>query len=200
MIQLIKAFLAKWFGSKPYQKTNVKESPPSLAWGSRVSADFRDKVHEISKEIGVKADFLMAVMAFESARTFRPDVKNMAGSGATGLIQFMPSTAVILGTTTEKLAAMSAVQQLDYVRAYFWPYRGRLNTLSDVYMAVLWPGAIGKPEDYVLWTREGRPKTYRQNAGLDINKDGSITKAEAAQKVFEHLQEGRNPVNISHGE
>jgi soluble lytic murein transglycosylase-like protein len=35
----------------------------------------------------------MACMAWESGRSFRPDVKNMAGSGATGLIQFMPTTA-----------------------------------------------------------------------------------------------------------
>ena len=31
-------------------------------------------------------------------------VKNAAGSGATGLIQFMPRTAQGLGTTTAKLA------------------------------------------------------------------------------------------------
>ena len=35
----------------------------------------------------------MAVMSFETGGTFDPGIRNAAGSGATGLIQFMPSTA-----------------------------------------------------------------------------------------------------------
>ena len=95
----------------------------------------------------------MACIAFETAETFRPDIRNAAGSGAVGLIRFMPSTERGLGTSTEALTRMSAVEQLDWVRMYFKPYAGRLKTLSDVYMAILWPKAIGKPEDYVLFTR-----------------------------------------------
>jgi hypothetical protein len=132
----------------------------------------------------------MACIAFESAESFRPDIRNAAGSGATGLIQFMPTTAKGLGTTTAALAAMTAVKQLDYVETYFWPYRGRLKTLSDVYMAILWPKGIGKPENYVLWDMAS-PITYRQNAGLDANKDSGITKAEAAAKVQAMLDKGR---------
>lgn len=49
----------------------------------------------------------------------------VATSGATGLIQFMPATAQGMGTTTAALAAMSAVQQLDYVQRYFKPYAAR---------------------------------------------------------------------------
>lgn len=49
---------------------------------------------------------------------FRANTVNRA-SGATGLIQFMPSTAKQLGTTTDKLAAMTEVDQLDYVAKYF---------------------------------------------------------------------------------
>lgn len=133
---------------------------------------------------------LMAIMAFESGESFSPSVKNMAGSGATGLIQFMPKTAVGLGTTTDALALMSAEDQLNYVYKYFLPYKGRLNTLSDVYMAVLWPKAVGKPEDYVLWTKATMPTTYRQNSGLDINKDSIITKREAAALVSRRLDKG----------
>lgn len=132
----------------------------------------------------------MACMAFESAETFSPSVKNGAGSGATGLIQFMPATARGLGTTVETLALMTAEQQLEYVREYFLPYRGRLNSLSSVYMAILWPKAVGKPDDAVLWTREGSPVTYKQNAGLDANKDGTITVGEAADKVRAKYERG----------
>jgi len=139
----------------------------------------------------VPVDYLMAVIAFESAETFSPSIKNAAGSGATGLIQFMPNTARGLGTTTEALARMTAEDQINYVYRYLLPYKGRMRTLADVYMSVLWPAAVGKPDDAALWSRASHPRTYRQNAGLDIDKDGIILKREAAAKVQEKLERGR---------
>ena len=47
-------------------------------------------------------DFLLACMAFESGMSFCSSIRN-AASGATGLIQFMPSTARGLGTTTVRV-------------------------------------------------------------------------------------------------
>src|SRR5690606_27830293 len=109
-------------------------------------------------------------------------------------------TARNLGTSVEALASMSAEDQLNYVYKYFRPYKGRLKTLSDVYMAVLWPAAIGKPDDFVLWDKQSRPTTYRQNAGLDVNKDGRITKGEAAAKVQAKLEKGRSSGYVWTGE
>lgn len=169
------------------------EYAQQLAWGNKVSAEFRRKVFAIAKELGIQPDFLMACMAWESGETFSPSVKNAAGSGATGLIQFMPATAKGLGTTTAALAAMTAERQLDYVLAYFRPYKGRIKTLSDVYMAILWPAAIGRAESSALWTEADRPTHYRQNAGLDLNRDRVISKAEAAQCVQKKLDKGVKP-------
>jgi hypothetical protein len=135
-------------------------------------------------------------MAWESGRSFSPAKKNMAGSGATGLIQFMPSTAQGLGTSVDALAAMTAVEQLDWVEKYFQPYKGKLRDLSDLYMAILWPAAVGKPLEYVLWEKGSRPTTYRQNAGLDANHDGTITKAECTAKLFAMKAEGMRPENV----
>jgi soluble lytic murein transglycosylase-like protein len=136
----------------------------ALAWGKKVSSVFRDRVFWIEKELGIEADYLMAAMAFESAETFRANIKNAAGSGATGLIQFMPSTARSLGTTAEKLALMTPEDQLNYVYKYFRPYKGRLKTLSDVYMAILWPKGVGQPESYPLFVRGRAPvANYNQN-------------------------------------
>lgn len=174
-------------------------APPSyrsLAWGARVSSTFRDRVFWIGEDLGLNPDHLMTCIAWESGRSFRPDVRNMAGSGATGLIQFMPATAEGLGTTTDKLARMSAEDQLNFVWKYFEPSRGRLKTLADIYMAILWPVGVGKPDSHVLWDRNSRPTTYRQNAGLDVNKDGQITKAEAAAKVAALLPEGLAEGNV----
>lgn len=168
-----------------------------MAWGAKVSPAFRERVRAMAKHLGGAAtpsDY-MACMAWESGRSFAPNKRNMAGSGATGLIQFMPSTARALGTTTDALAAMSAVEQLEWVERYFEPYRGRLNNLADLYMAILWPVAVGKPLEYALWDNRSRPTTYRQNSGLDANRDGVITKAEAAGKVYGMLAEGNLPQN-----
>ena len=49
-------------------------------------------------------DYLMSCMAFESMETFRADIPNKAGSKAIGLIQFMPKTAIGLGTTTKDIS------------------------------------------------------------------------------------------------
>lgn len=169
----------------------------ALAWGAKVSAEFRKRVLAICADLKVNPDYLMACMAFESGRSFSPSVPNAAGSGAVGLIQFMPTTAPGLGTTTEALAAMTAEDQLLYVHKYFTPFRGRLSTLADVYMAILWPAAVGKPDDYGLFVKDGpKPRQYIQNKGLDVNGDGAVTKAEAAGKVTALLDEGRKAGNL----
>lgn len=167
--------------------TELPPGGPSMAWGARVSSVFRDRVRWICSELGFNPDWLMSCMAWESGETFSSGVTNMAGSGAVGLIQFMPSTAKALGTTTAALAALSAEDQLRYVYSYLAPFKGRVHTLSDLYMTILWPAGVGKAEDYNLgWSGI----TYRQNAGLDTNKNGVITKAEAAQHVADKLTKG----------
>lgn len=191
MIDFLKWLLAL-FAPKTESKQSETVVKRTLAWGNKVSPEFREKVFEISPLVQIEPDHIMSVIAFESGESFSPSVRNGAGSGATGLIQFMPATARGLGTTVEALAAMTAVEQLEWVRTYFKPYTGRLMTLSDVYMAVLWPKGIGKPENYVLWNRATHPTTYKQNRGLDANGDGAITKAEAAAKVAEKLHKGRS--------
>lgn len=174
----------------------VAEAPPApapdglLAWGARVSSAFREKVRTISQKIGCDPNHLMACIAFETGESFDPGVKNQAGSGATGLIQFMPSTAEDLGTSTERLATMTAEEQLDYVSKYFSWFPG-VRTLEDVYMAILWPKAIGRPNDYVLFARPS--KVYDQNRGLDRDKDGKVTKFEAAAAVRAKLERGSVP-------
>jgi len=159
-----------------------------MAWGAKVDADFRKKAIAICQNLTIPVDFLMSAMAFESGESFSPSVKNAAGSGAVGLIQFMPSTAKGLGTTTEKLAAMSSVEQLDFVQKYFAPRKGTLQSLEDVYMAILYPAAIGSKPGSTLFS--GNTPAYTQNRGLDANHDGKITVQEAAAKVQAKFEKG----------
>ncbi len=155
----------------------------------KTSSAFREKVIRIAKGLETDPNYLMAIMSFESG--FDPAARN-ASSGATGLIQFMSKTAQELGVSIDALARMSAEQQLDYVAKYFAPYKGRLKTLEDAYMAVLYRPAVGSAPGHVLF-RTDDPNTstaYRQNSLLDVNKDGRITVAEATSFVRKRFING----------
>jgi hypothetical protein len=161
-----------------------------IAWGGVVHADFKAKVCQICAGLGCDPSFLMAAMAFETGESFSPSVVNRQ-SGATGLIQFMPGpkgSAVALGTTTAALATMTAINQLSFVEKYLQPYKNRMHSLSDVYMTILFPVAVGKPESFVLFSAPSL--AYQQNRGLDANHDGAVTKGEAASLVQAKLDRG----------
>jgi hypothetical protein len=133
-------------------------------------------------------------MAFESAETFSPSITNAAGSGATGLIQFMDRTAKDLGTTLDDLRRMTAVEQLYWVEKYFKRYASRIKSLPDMYMAILLPKYIGQPDDAVLFSDPNIG--YRQNSKLDFNSDGHITKLEATDRIQHKLDRGMLPANL----
>lgn len=129
--------------------------------------EFTEKVNNICTELRIEANWLMFVMWFESK--LNPQAVNPI-SGATGLIQFMPSTARGLGTTTAVLKRMSNVQQLDYVLAYLRPYKGRMKRWVDVYLAVFYPRAMGNP-NFVITP----DIVAKQNKIFDLNKDLDIS-------------------------
>lgn len=143
---------------------------------------FLDKVKSISKKLLIEPDWLMAVMWKESK--LNPQAVNTT-TNATGLIQFMPSTAQGLGTSTTALKNMSNIEQLDYVYKYYRPYVTKLNSYPDLYLATFFPKALGKSDDYVMQTSSLSASTIaRQNPAIDINKDGKITVAEFKQYCY----------------
>lgn len=145
---------------------------------------FEAKVKEVAADLGIDPNWLLATMWKESR--LNPQAQNtkfpVGGGYATGLIQFVPDTARGLGTTTEQLYRMSGVQQMEYVRKYFKDIirrHGRLNSYFDTYIAVFFPAAIGKPDNWVFEARNiSRSAVARQNPAIDINKDNVITVAE----------------------
>lgn len=142
------------------------------------SEAFKERLVEIASELGLDASALAAVMKLESG--FDPKARNPSG-GATGLIQFMPKTAELLGTTTDALAMMSAVEQLEYVKKFYEPFRGRIVDEGDHYIATFMPAFLGKPRNSTI-AEKGSP-VYDQNAGLDVTDDGILTVDDVKRKL-----------------
>jgi LysM repeat protein len=161
------------------------ENHHRLIYADRVSAPVAAAIIALARRLEMNPDHLMTIMHYETGGSFRPSVRN-PHSSAVGLIQFLPSTARFLGTTDAALEQMTALEQLEWVERYLRPFRGRLVTLEDAYMAVLYPVAVGQPDDFILFRRGSR--SYERNSYLDRDEDGEVRKGEvgeAVRRVFE---------------
>jgi hypothetical protein len=100
------------------------------------AASFKVKVEAFASKYGTSSENFYRIMYAESG--IRPDIQNSIG--ATGLIQFMPTTAIGLGTTVDELMKMSATTQMDYVEKYF-SKAGIKNgaTVYDIYALTFFP-------------------------------------------------------------
>ena len=156
-------------------------------------AAFVEQVTATSERLQIRPEWLMVVMRFETAGTFRANVRNPY-SGSVGLIQFIPSTAYRLGTTPGKLARMNIVEQLVYVERYYEPYRGRVHDVYDAYIVVFAPAFLGHPDHQVLYRANGRTaldrRRYRLNRVLDGNRDGLITIRDVKQQISRFVPAG----------
>ena len=136
---------------------------------------FEKKVKTVSRKLNVPPEWLMAVMYSESK--FDASITNVKGSGATGLIQWMPQTAREFGITVEKLRNLNHVEQLDFAYKYLQKVKEvrkcDYKDLTQFYLAILHPKAIGQEDCYPLYSKPS--EDYKMNAILDSNKDGRVT-------------------------
>ena len=161
-----------------------------LPYEELVSPEFGAKVRKIASLLSIRPEWLMVVMAIETGRKFKANVKNPY-TGAVGLIQFMPTTAVGLDTTIQELESMTEVQQMDYVYKHLKMYKSRISRFEDVYLAVFYPAAVGKPDEYKFGTTpEMRKKIAMQNPAYDLNKDMVVTKAEVRAAIEKFIPKG----------
>ena len=161
----------------------VKSLPFTAPEAVRNDRDFLLAVDQLASDINARPEDLLRIMSFETGGSFDPAQLNLAGSSATGLIQFIESTAKDLGTTTTELAGMTRTEQMVYVSKYMKQKLKNVDNpdIGDLYMAVLMPSAVGKPNNHVIISSGDR---YEKNKGLDINEDGMITKGEAVEKML----------------
>lgn len=141
---------------------------------------FARELKAMAESLNLDPNGIAAVMSIESG--FKAAARNST-SGATGLIQFMPSTAAHLGTSTPSLARMSAIEQLAFVKKFYAPFAKsiRKDEPGDYYMATFMPAFVAAPETTVLSTA-GHP-IYDQNRGLDGDGDGTLTVGDVTRKI-----------------
>ena len=148
----------------------------------RDQPNFWTDLQAIAKRLKTEPAWLLNVMASESL--FDPKARNgLPGQTASGLLQFIESTAQSMGTTTEAIRRMSPVEQLRLIEKYLTPFRGRLGSLADVYLAVFRGFIIEGGEASVIAPLDNSNKErriYSLNRWLDFNGDGKITKGELA--------------------
>lgn len=168
---------------------------------NKLSPDKLAKVQQVSKDLNVNPNWLLAVMYFESAKTFNPSIKN--GIGSVGLIQFTRDKSGVNYKTIngkkyllDDIAKMSFIQQMDLVKEYYKEvYRmlniKTINSFVDLYLVTFFPRAVNQPLDYVFETSGlSASKIASQNPIFDKNKDQKITKKE----VLDHFQKYYNSV------
>lgn len=104
-------------------------------------------------------------------------------SDATGIIQWLPSTARALGTSVRKLRKMSVVEQIPYIEKYL-KVNGilqHIESYSDLYLGVFSPRSLkgskkDNTKDFVIGSKGS--KAYDWNAVVDThygNNDGKLT-------------------------
>ena len=169
------------YSEAPATAKDIKAAYPEVA----AVNGFAEKIVQVANELGI-ADpgWLANVMYFESGLTFDPSKINKLR--CVGLIQFCPgpkSGQAAVGKTGEELAAMGAVEQMDYVKLYLAQYyprkvRGRSNTSADLYMAIYYPAAVGRGPDYSIFNdyfrrkgASGAAKYLEDNGGIKTASD-----------------------------
>jgi transglycosylase-like protein with SLT domain len=157
---------AKYRSSRRNLNTILQEQP-----------GFWREIHGVAARLKTHPAWLLNVMACESL--FDADARNpLPGQSASGLLQIIESTARGMGTTANAIRQMSPLQQLRFVERYFKPFTGQLDTLADVYTAVLRGSVIEGGDAVIVVNSKNEQRVYTLNKSLDLNNDGYITKGE----------------------
>src|SRR5690606_15180061 len=109
-----------------------------------IRQQFSNKVKEIAAYLQTDPNWLMQVMYAESG--LRANAQNVQGGRliAAGLLQWTKASGA--PGAPQSMLQRNHLQQLDWVKEYFKPYRGRMRSYFDVYLVTFFPAAVGKPD------------------------------------------------------
>lgn len=138
-----------------------------------------DDIISLANELGITdPGWLANLINMESS--FNHKAVNRK-SGASGLIQFMPETAISYGTTVQKIRKMTAKEQWPYIRKYLKGKPKRWSLAADVYMSVFYPWGMGKPPNTSLAAHFARRKSKQYE---DTNGRKGIKGYDRAYSIF----------------
>lgn len=159
-------------GAKPRAGAKPKEAQAASAMSG------------VADALGVNANDLMAIVSFETARTFSPTIRNPTSS-ATGIFQIVDRTAREMGfaSSADFLKKNPTVEQQAQVFGKYLKDRGVKPGMGaeDIYVAVTGGARPGDPPSTVLYSKGS--DEYARNPGWDVDKDGKITKGEIGQAL-----------------
>lgn len=130
----------------------------------------------VATKLGVPADWLSAVINFETAGTWDPKKKNPL-STARGLIQFLDATARTLGyrdslDLVERNPTIAG-QLRGPVLKYFQQWKEPARDKQDFYFRVFLPELRKAPQDTIIFASnpEKQAKFRKQNPGIETVGD-----------------------------
>jgi len=190
--------VAVMVGSRPEMAEQIKAKMNTQSTSKQLAAlpliqkympdsqQFMAKLIQISNELQIDPNWLLLVMYKECGLNPKAVSKS---TGASGLIQFMPATAIGLGTSVEAIRQMSGTQQLDYVKKYLSRWSGQMKSAIDVYMTIFYPAAVNKPDSFVIGSEKSPERAQeiaKRNPAISAGK-AVVVKGDFKQYVSKNL-------------
>jgi hypothetical protein len=142
-----------------------------------LGSNFYPKLVQLGSEVGMQPEDILAIMISESG--ISPSAHNPKG-GASGLMQFMPSTLGGVGFhgKPEEFRQLSGEAQLPYIKNYIENQMkvndGPFTSPGQFYVAVFWPVGLklpgvrrGDPRTAIV---EENPATIQDQSGKSYSK------------------------------
>jgi hypothetical protein len=134
---------------------------------------------------GIRPEYLIPVLYFESAGTFSPAIQNLAGGAYYGLAQTSGDKLAALGTTP---AAFLAMSQGDQIRTAVIPYFsgvvkrfGPIASATRAYQANFEPATLATAKSLGSILEPRGTRAYADNAhALDTFRHSAITVGDLA--------------------
>lgn len=150
--------VAGWLGIVQPGPTGTCSIAAVRGLADKTTPEFRAKLLWVADQIpGMNVDWLARIISWETGGSFSPTARPIGSDGrplssAIGLLQFIKRVRDALGVTEQQLLAMTAVEQLDVVLAYYKKYAPRgVSGLCDAYHVVLAPDCRGRSLDHIVY-------------------------------------------------
>jgi len=160
-----------------------------------------EALRSVATRLGVRPDWLAAVINFETAGTWNPQIKN-PHSSARGLIQFIDATAKDLGYAS----ALDLVQKHPTIESqlkgpvlkYFLRQGGKFGTKQELWFAVFLPKYKKAPLDTVIFAEDLAKQAAFRRANPGIKTVGDYYhKLEKMFAKFDKAKLGLGPALVT---